>query len=503
MESQKIKEILLNTKYFIDNEWLNKYCELIENNRNTKKEKYKTQKHHIIPKCYYNMNKIEIDNSKENLVNLLYKDHILAHYYLCLCTEGNFHYKLANAFFHLTYRKWKYENFDPTQLYNYNKMYENWCKNTSKIMKGKKISEETRKKMSKPRSEEFKNHLSLILKGRSKPNLSKILKGRPKPEVSLALKGKPKPWVSENLKGKENKRNQKYHNIYCLELDEMFESTFEIKNKYPKLDLNTVTKKLQQGLENARNIKKTSLHWCYGFKNKEESKYHLIKFLKSCSTANSKPIQNLETGEVYKSAINASLKITGKESSNISESAWYFDKGKNKIAYGSHWVYLKDINKPYNEKERKLLLDNLPLPYSQKMKKIQNLDTGKVYNNLQEIKKELNLKDTSGFHRGCKCIVEGYDSKMHGYHWIYINDRDTPYTQEECKEILKNLKPFIRYNSKKVLNLDTNEIFNSAAEADIKYSKKHKQTSAVLGACNRYKTGNSNVAHGYHWKFVD
>ena len=137
------------------------------------------------------------------------------------------------------------------------------------------------------------------------------------------------------------------------------------------------------------------------------------------------------------------------------------------------------------------------------MKKIQNLDTGKVYNNLQEIKKELNLKDTSGFHRGCKCIIEGYDSKMYGYHWVYINDRDTPYTQEECKKILKNLKPFIRYNSKKVLNLDTNEIFNSAAEADIKYSKKHKQTSAVLGACNRYKTGNSNVAHGYHWKFVD
>ena len=89
------------------------------------------------------------------------------------------------------------------------------------------------------------------------------------------------------------------------------------------------------------------------------------------------------------------------------------------------------------------------------------------------------------------------------YHWVYINDRDTPYTKEECKEIIKNLKPFIRYNSKKVLNLDTNEIFNSAAEADIKYSKKHKQTSAVLGACNRYKTGNSNVAHGYHWKFVD
>ena len=49
----------------------------------------------------------------------------------------------------------------------------------------------------------------------------------------------------------------------------------------------------------------------------------LIKELESLPVinTNSKPIQNLETGEVYKSAIDASLKITGKEGSNISESA--------------------------------------------------------------------------------------------------------------------------------------------------------------------------------------
>lgn len=74
----------------------------------------------MLPKCYFISKGLNIDNSKENLVNLLYKDHILGHYYLCLCTEGVLQYKLANAFFHLVARKWKYEDFDPeTDLSEY------------------------------------------------------------------------------------------------------------------------------------------------------------------------------------------------------------------------------------------------------------------------------------------------------------------------------------------------------------------------------------------------
>ena len=81
-----LKNKLLNLNIVIDNEYLDKYVELIESNRDTKREKFKTQKHHIIPKYYYKSNNLEVDESKENLVNLLYKDHILAHYYLCLCS---------------------------------------------------------------------------------------------------------------------------------------------------------------------------------------------------------------------------------------------------------------------------------------------------------------------------------------------------------------------------------------------------------------------------------
>ena len=43
-----LKEKLLVLDLVVDNEYLDKYVELIESNRETKREKFKTQKHHII-----------------------------------------------------------------------------------------------------------------------------------------------------------------------------------------------------------------------------------------------------------------------------------------------------------------------------------------------------------------------------------------------------------------------------------------------------------------------
>ena len=77
-----LKEKLLNLNIVVDNEYLDKYCELIESNKETKKEKFKTQCHHIIPRCYYIHNRIDVNNNDDNLVNLSHKNHLLSHYYL-------------------------------------------------------------------------------------------------------------------------------------------------------------------------------------------------------------------------------------------------------------------------------------------------------------------------------------------------------------------------------------------------------------------------------------
>ena len=55
MTELELKNKLLDTNAFIDNYWLDLYCTLIVYNLSTKKEKYKTQSHHIIPIAYYKM----------------------------------------------------------------------------------------------------------------------------------------------------------------------------------------------------------------------------------------------------------------------------------------------------------------------------------------------------------------------------------------------------------------------------------------------------------------
>lgn len=83
-----IKEKLLKLNYAINNEWLDKYCNLVSNDNSTDKL---TNTHHIIPKHYYTENDIEVDNSSENLVKLSFSDHILAHYYLYKCSQSREH----------------------------------------------------------------------------------------------------------------------------------------------------------------------------------------------------------------------------------------------------------------------------------------------------------------------------------------------------------------------------------------------------------------------------
>ena len=77
---------LLDTGIFESNEYLMKYSQLILDNQETKYIPFETQRHHIIPKYYFKRIGELVDDSKSNLVNLRYCDHILAHYYLAMCS---------------------------------------------------------------------------------------------------------------------------------------------------------------------------------------------------------------------------------------------------------------------------------------------------------------------------------------------------------------------------------------------------------------------------------
>lgn len=93
---QKVKNKLLELG-FLDNEWLAKYLDMLEINLDTPRDRKSTQEHHAIPVNSYwtsedpynrkeaiKLSRLDKDNFK---VNLLYRDHLIIHSYLTLCTD--------------------------------------------------------------------------------------------------------------------------------------------------------------------------------------------------------------------------------------------------------------------------------------------------------------------------------------------------------------------------------------------------------------------------------
>ena len=184
----KLKKKLLATDYFIDNLWLDKYCELIENNKNTIKQSDITQKHHILQKAYYKIVNKRLDNSKNNIVNLKYSDHILAHYYLCYCTKDELMKKNYQAFYcmiSMAPKNFNLEDFYRKNYIDYNeeyKKYVNICKQRylgkNNPMYGRHHTEETKKKLhdyfyGKKMSSEFKKKQSELNSGKNNPMYGK------------------------------------------------------------------------------------------------------------------------------------------------------------------------------------------------------------------------------------------------------------------------------------------------------------------------------------------
>lgn len=116
--------------YFSDNDYLQKYCIIIERHFGSRRRNKGTNEHHILPRCWFRLNSLEVDNSLRNLVTLPYREHILAHYYLCLCTLGPLKYANELAFVNMISRK-KLSQTDRQLLRNlseYDKIREDFSK---------------------------------------------------------------------------------------------------------------------------------------------------------------------------------------------------------------------------------------------------------------------------------------------------------------------------------------------------------------------------------------
>lgn len=83
--------------YFISDFYKDKYYSLIQEARYKHFSGY-VEKHHIIPKVFFQLENQMIDNSSQNLIELSTYYHILAHYYLALGTTGQQQVKMLHAF---------------------------------------------------------------------------------------------------------------------------------------------------------------------------------------------------------------------------------------------------------------------------------------------------------------------------------------------------------------------------------------------------------------------
>lgn len=175
---KEIKQKLLKTNIVKDNEYLSKYCELIYSNKDTTHKIHKTQKHHIIPRYYFKDVDLSLDKDKDNIVNLLYKDHILAHYYLALCsTTAYYQAKNVSAIFKMSNCTQTNSDIAPLDFFKsldkYQELYEIHAKHQGDHLRGKKqspehIAQRVHKNTGKKRTLESRKKMSVWQKGKPK-----------------------------------------------------------------------------------------------------------------------------------------------------------------------------------------------------------------------------------------------------------------------------------------------------------------------------------------------
>lgn len=360
-----MKEKLLGLGVFVDNEYLDLYCSLIENNRQTKREKFKTQQHHVIPCACYDSRE-EANKDPSNLkVNLLFKDHILAHYYLCLCAkESQFRYKMIAA---IEFTLGKSKNITNQDIVAAMK---DWLLNNEVFQNAYEEYAEIRfNRLRTPEVLERRNEALVghVVSTETKHKISEANKGRKKtPEelakLSNALKGRT-VWntgLSSTIAGRK-----------CI----YDPSTLTIKYVAPE--------QLPEFLASG---------WVTGNPTSH----------KGCKPSRARDVRCIDTGEVF-DMIKTAAEVTNTSSASIMQCL----KGKSKTAGGFHWEYAS---------ERPILVTPAKQA-SPAHRRIRCIETGKEFSNLTEAGSFCGVTYTTI--RRC-CI--GQTHTAGGYHWEYAKE---------------------------------------------------------------------------------
>ena len=148
--------------YFdISSEYWKKVEKIYEENESFPKKVVKERNlHHKFPKSFSKKDGAEIDNDEDNLVSLSLADHFRVHYYLWKSAKKGYRAMMAKAFVLMRKKAVVYATDETIEQLakDYEEAMKEAAEQHSKAMKGKKLSEETKKRMSAAKKEN-KYHL--------------------------------------------------------------------------------------------------------------------------------------------------------------------------------------------------------------------------------------------------------------------------------------------------------------------------------------------------------
>ena len=210
--------------YFdIGSEYWKKAEGIYEENESFPKKVVKDRNlHHKFPRSFSKKDGVDVDNDDDNLVSLSLADHFRVHYYLWKSAKKGYRSMMAMAFTLMRKKAVVYATDETIEQIA--RDYENVMKDAAEVKsranKGKKRSEETRKKLSKAHkgkhpSDEQKKKQSEAMKGKrtgkDNPFYGKHHTDEAKERMSKALSGEKHPMYGKHLSEEQKKRMSEAH----------------------------------------------------------------------------------------------------------------------------------------------------------------------------------------------------------------------------------------------------------------------------------------------------
>ena len=256
--------------------------------------------------------------------------------------------------------------------------------------------------------------------------------------------------------------------VICIETQTVYDSIEDAKKT---LNINSVH---ISSCCKGQRLTSGGFHWEYYDKKKGRKYYKNIEYRKPIKR--SKAIICLETLIIYESAVQASKEINC-ESAHISSCC----TGRRNIAHNYHWSYYNS-NKPI-EYYKKLLREKQEKEKCKYDNPIILIETKQIFKTAKEVQKYLNVDRVEHIINCC----EGNAKSAYGFHWAY-------YDIEKSMSYYDNLD-FSPSNNKKVVLVETGQVFNTVEEASVFIGTGHSAISQCL-------RGKNKTAGGYHWEYI-